>query len=333
MSNIKRAVSLYSYQDEYARGKMTLEDCFAKLDDLGVEGVEIISDQMLPNSPFIADETLKNWKRITEKYKVKPICNDIFINTKLYKNRFLTKKENLELLINEIKNANKLGIKLIRLVSMTPTDIIEEALSYAEKYDVCLALEVHGGMSFNNPWTKAFTDIMFRVNSPYLGLVPDLGIFCRRHPRVSRNYFLSIGLNPELADYIDSVFAEGKCFNRDILGYGHEMPPHVKAMIKSGIDFQYCIFAGGYENSDISILDPYMPYVKHIHGKIYEITEEGEEYSIPYGEIIKYLKEKGYNGYIATEYEGNRFTLAGKDVIAISQVEKHQAMLKRYIEE
>ena len=97
MSKIKRAVSLYSYQDEYARGKMTLEDCFAKLDELGVEGAEIISDQMLPNSPFLTEETLAEWKRITEKYKAKPICNDIFINTKLYKNRFLTKKENLEL--------------------------------------------------------------------------------------------------------------------------------------------------------------------------------------------------------------------------------------------
>ena len=46
-----------------------------------------------------------------------------------------------------------------------------------------------------------------------------------------------------------------------------------------------------------------MPYIKHIHGKIYEMTEEGVEYSISYDEIINYLKEAGYEGYISTEYE------------------------------
>lgn len=333
MSSIKRSVSLYSFQDEYCRGKMTLEECIAKLDSMGVQGVEIIADQMLHNSPFPSEETLENWDKIIEKYNVIPVCNDIFINTNLYKNRTLTKKECVEAMISEIKLANRLGIKLIRLVSATPTNIIEECLPYAEKYDVIMALEIHAGMSFNNPKTKDFIDIMVRVNSPYLGIVPDLGIFCRRHPRVAREYFLSLGLNKEIADYVDSVFAEGKCFNRDILNYSHNIPEDLKKLVKSEIDFMYMIFAGGYENSDISILKPYIKYIKHIHGKAFEMTDEGVEYSIPYGEIIDFLKKNGYKGYISTEYEGNRFTLAGKEVDGVEQTRRHQEMLKRYIGE
>lgn len=329
MSTIKTAVSLYSYQDEFARGKMTLEDCLRELAQQGVEGVELISDQMLKNAPFVSDEEVAHWKELLEKYNLFPSCNDIFLNTKLYRNRMLTPKENLQLLKNELILANKLGFKLVRLVSLTPTDIIEDALPLAEELDVVMALEVHGGMGLDHPETKKFTDIMFRVNSPYLGLVVDTGIFCRKHPRVSTEFFLQQGLNKELADFIDNEFAEG----RDVLHISHPgtAPAHVQAMIKSKIDQEYLIFAGGYEITPFSDLDKYLPYVKHFHGKFWEVTDEGIEYSIPYDQFISYLKEKNFNGYIASEYEGGRFALPGTEIDAVSQVRAHQNMLKKYI--
>lgn len=329
MSTIKTAVSLYSYQDEFARGKMTLEDCLRELAQQGVEGVELISDQMLKNAPFVSDEDIAHWKGLLEKYNLFPSCNDIFLNTKLYRNRMLTPKENLQLLKNELILANKLGFKLVRLVSLTPTDIIEDALPLAEELDVVMALEVHGGMGLDHPETKKFTDIMFRVNSPYLGLVVDTGIFCRKHPRVSTEFFLQQGLNKELADFIDNEFAEG----RDVLHISHPgtAPSHVQAMIKSKIDQEYLIFAGGYEIKPFSDLDKYLPYIKHFHGKFWEVTDEGVEYSIPYDQFICYLREKNFNGFIASEYEGGRFALPGTEIDAVSQVRAHQNMLKKYI--
>lgn len=329
MNSIKTAVSLYSYQDEFARGKLSLEDCLQELSQQGIAGVELISDQMLRNAPFVSDEDVANWKELITKYNLFPACNDIFINTKLYRNRLLTQKENIQLLKNELILANKLGFKLVRLVSLTPTDIIEEVLPLAEELDVVMALEIHGGMGLDHLESKKFIDIMFKVNSPYLGLVVDTGIFCRRHPRLSTQFFLNQGLNKELADYIDNEFAEG----RDVLHISHpgKTPSHVQKMIKNGIDQEYLIFAGGYENKPFSDLDQYLPYIKHFHGKFWEITADGEEYSIPYSEFINYLKEKNYNGYIASEYEGGRFALPGTEIDAVSQVRAHQKILKRYI--
>ena len=52
-----------------------------------------------------------------------------------------------------------------------------------------------------------------------------------------------------------------------------------------------------------------------------------------YDEFVKYLDEKGYDGYISTEYEGNRFTLEGEEVKELEQVRMHQEMLKKYIAE
>ena len=93
----------------------------------------------------------------------------------------------------------------------------------------------------------------------------------------------------------------------------------------------YIIYATGYDNNPLQILDDYLGYVKHIHGKVYEMTEEGVEYSIPYDEVVNYLKEKN-DGYISTEYEGTRFTVFGEIPPEVDQVTKHQQLLKRLIE-
>jgi len=331
MSNIKRSVSFYSLQDHFARGKMNLEDIFKFLKELGAE-MEFISDQMLKNTPHPSEESLKEWDRLIEKYQVERVCNDIFINTCLYKNRTLTTKEATDALIEEIKLANRLGFKLVRLVSKTPAEIIEPALPYAEKYNVTLALEIHGGMSFDNPMTKAFIDVIHKTKSPYLGIVVDAGIFCRRHPRVATNYFRSLGVNEAVIKYIDDIFESGTDPKQFFTKQGGR-PKELLDLCKNELDHMYTIFADGYETSDFSILDEHMPYVKHIHGKVYEMTEDGVEYSIPYDEFVKYLDEKGYDGYISTEYEGNRFTLDGEEVVELDQVRKHQAMLKKYIDE
>lgn len=331
MSNIKRSVSFYSLQDQYARGKMNLEDIFKYLKEIGAE-MEFISDQMMKNTPHPSEKSLKEWDRLMNKYQIEPVCNDIFINTCLYKNRTLTTKEATDALIEEIKLAHRLGFKLVRLVSKTPPEIIEPALSYAEKYDVTLALEIHGGMSFDNPMTKAFIDVIHKLNSPYVGIVVDTGIFCRRHPRVATSYFRSLGASEDVIKYIDNIFASGTDPKQFFAKHGGQ-PKELRDLIKNDFDFQYVLFCDGYEASDFSILDEHMPYIKHFHGKVYEMTEEGVEYSIPYDELIKYLDKKGYCGYISTEYEGNRFTLDGQEVKELEQVTKHQNMLKKYIDE
>ncbi len=334
MSQIKRAVSLYSLQDEYATKRLSLEDIFKKTVEFDIEGIELISDQMIRGAPYPSEETVRMWRNLVEKYNRRLVCNDIFINSTLYRNRKLTIKEQIEMLKAEIINAHNLGFSLIRLVSNTDERLMEPALATAEKYNVAMALEIHAGMSFHSAGTGKFLLEMIRLNSPYIGIVVDMGIFCERHPRVARNYFRQFGLNPELADYIDAIFAGGsdplRYFGR-LNGEQAPYPEDFRALIKNPVDREYAIFSEGYENTPFEELEQYMPYLKHIHGKCYEMTEEYEEYSIPYKEAIQYLDSKGYDGYIATEYEGNRFVLLDECVDGLENVRRHQEMLKKYI--
>lgn len=329
---IKTCVSLYSLQYEFMHKRMRLEDIIKFLAEDGVEGIEILPDQSIHGAPDPSEVDLANWDRLISQYKIKPVCADVFLNTNLYENRSLTKRECIDLLINEIKLANRLGFRLIRLVSMVPDFVIEPLLPYAEKYDVTFALEIHAGMSFDTPATIGFIEKMKQVDSPYCGLVVDCGIFAHRLPRVMGDYCIALGANPELIRYVEDLFAQG-LDGRSIRNAGErEYKSDFKRLIKNGTDHMFAALCDGYENNPVTIMDEYWKYIKHFHFKTFEMVN-GEEYSINYKEILQYLHDKQYDGYVSTEYEGNRWTLPGKPTVEKEQVLQHQEMLRRYIAE
>lgn len=332
MSSIRTCVSLYSLQDEYMRKRMTFEDMFRFMKENEVDGVEFLPDQMMHGAPEPSEETLEEWDRLIREYQIKPVCADVFLNTNLYMNRTLSKTECVNLLVKEIKLAHRLGIKLVRLVSFTPGFVLEPLIPYCEKYDVKIALEIHAGLSFDKQKTIDYIKEMKRLNSPYIGIVIDASIFCKRLPRVMAEYCRTLGTGNEIIDYVNRIFENGG----DIRPY---MTPDggfvedINALLKTPQDHMFAHFADGYENEPFSILDEYMPYIFHVHCKLYEMTEDGEEYSIDYKAFLQYLHDHDYDGYVATEYEGNRWTQPGAPTVEKDQVQKHQKMLKSYIRE
>lgn len=329
MSKIKQAVSLYSLQDEYLNKRMSLEDILFFIKDSGAEGIEILPDQMIRNAPHPSKETLEEWHGLIEKTGLTPVIADVFLNSNLYKNRTLTKRECIDLLIDEIRQASKMGIHLIRLVSMVPYWVCEPLLPYCEKYDVAIALEIHAGMAFDVPETLAFIEEMKRLDSPYVGLVIDTGIFCTRFPRVVRNYEVNNGASPEMFDYIDTLFEKGSDLHRVVKENGGKRPEAFQQVIKTKEDQMFAPLCDGYENYSFSVMDDLMPYIKHFHLKTFEMTPAGPEYSMDYKGLLAYLHERDYDGYVATEYEGNRFTLPGTPMQEKQQVVMQQEYLRK----
>ena len=330
---IKTCVSLYSLQDEYLNHRMDLEQILRYVKECGAQGVELLPDQMLHGTPNPPQEQIDLWNRLIAETGLTPVCDDVFLNTNLYKTRTLTHRESIDLLIDEIKLAHKLGFHLIRLVSMVPWWVQEPLLPYCEKYDVAIAVEVHAGMAFDVQATNDFIQEMKRLNSKYIGLVIDTGIFCRRMPRVVRNYEISVGTSPEVFDYMDSLFAQGTDFHQVLLKTGYQYPDELKAAMKCEHDKLSVPLLDGYENYPFEVLDDLIPYIKHFHLKTFEMTEEGPEYSMDYKALLEYLHSKNYDGYVSTEYEGNRFTLAGHPMQEKKQVAMQQAYLKKCLQE
>lgn len=320
MSKIKTCVSLYSLQDEYLNHRMTLSDIMHFVADNGCEGVEILPDQMLHGAPDLSDETVAHWHELLKETGLKPVIADIFLNTNLYKNRTLTHRECIDLLVKELQQANRLGMHLVRFVSMVPYWVLEPLLPYCEQYDVAVALEVHAGMAFDIPETNAFIAEMKRLNSPYIGLVIDTGIFCRRMPRVVRAYEIQNGASEGMFDYVDNLFQQGTDLHREMRKNGGKLPDGFVAAMQTKEDELFGPLCDGYENYPYTVLDDLMPYIRHFHFKMFEMTPEGPEYSMDYKGLLQYLHDHDYDGYVSTEYEGNRFTLPGHPVVEKQQV-------------
>ncbi|WGT47064.1 sugar phosphate isomerase/epimerase family protein [Tessaracoccus lacteus] len=333
MSGIRTSVSLYSLQDSYARGRVDLASALAFVADTGATGVELISDQMIVGTPFPTDETVAAWRTALDASGLAPVCNDIFINSTLYANRVLRPREQLELLKRDLDVSARLGFDLVRLVSDTSAEVTLAALPYAEGLGVTMALEVHAGMSFDSPGTAGWIAMMRAAQSERLGLVVDTGIFCHRHPRVSTQYFLGLGLTPAVATRIDELFAEHGDTMR-LFSQGGQMvfPDDLTALFSGPVDGEYAFFSTGYENTPLTVLDEYAPYIRHVHGKFFEMTG-GEEYSIDYRAVVQALHGIGYTGYISSEYEGNRFVPVDGAVDDQGQVRAHQRLLSQLVAE
>lgn len=331
---IKSSISLYSLQYQYLWGKMTLEDIFKFTKSLGTDGVELLPDQMLHGTPEPEESTIQMWNDLVKKYDMGLACDDIFLNTNLFSNRELTHRECISLIKKEIVLAHRLGFHTIRLVSMVPAWILEPCLDTAIENDVSLNIEIHAGLGFGVKKTDEYIEEMKRLNSPYIGIVPDTSLFMKRAPRVMTEYCDKVlgGLNPDIVKYTDEVFASGTDFFQLNLKAGR-MDPKLESLIKNDADRFYAENISGYENRSLHELDGLTDYIKHVHFKLYEMTDQGDEYSIDYKEILQYLHDHGYNGYVSTEYEGNRWVLPDHEIPEKEQVAAHQKMIQRYIKE
>jgi len=327
----RRGVTLYSYQEEYYTRAMTLEDCVAEVACMGAEGVELVAEEMVPDYPNPPDRWVEHWHGLMEKYHTKPACMDTFVDVFWGGRRNMSTQEAVDTLVAQMKLANRLGFKVMRPttgpVEDTAPAMIEKALPYAEKYDVRICPEVHAPISLTGKFIENYLEIIERTKTKHLGFNPDMGIFVKRLPRVFLDHFVRQGAQPEVVRYIATAFQDNATLDQRLAA--------VRKMGGNAVDQQLAFAAQGYgpvTNQPKDLL-PILPYSYNIHGKFYEMTDDLEEYSIPYAEIFPVLVEGGYSGCVNSEYEGQRNT---QDIIATDsceQVRRHHVMMKRLMGE
>lgn len=322
--DIKTGASLYSFQEEYFLRKLSLEEIIATSARIGARGIETLAEQMMPGFPDLPDEFYAEWHRWMAKYGTTPTAHDMFLDTKRYPDRLLTDEEMIASVQRDIRHAERLGARVIRVIVNTPPHIIEATADYARDRGVILAVEVHAPWSFEDPWIQAHLAVADRKGLDAVGIIPDMGIFTRRLPRVVWQRALRDGATPrfveQIVDAYDAKKSTAHLFDSiEMLG-GNRADLGLAWQAEHTIDL------------DPHQLVDFAKYIVHIHGKFYEMTDDGVEYSIPYDEIVAALKEAGYRGYISSEYEGNRHIQDAFEVDSVEQVRRQQEMLRRYID-
>ncbi|MBQ7148742.1 MAG: TIM barrel protein [Pseudobutyrivibrio sp.] len=351
MSDIKRSVSLYSYQDEFYLGKLDLEGCLRETAATGATGVELLAEQMIRKFPLpIETQTFRDqWFDWMKKYNLTPSCYDAFLENHLYDNRTLTLREQIKMMERDLRMASLLGFPVIRTLVSTPMDVIEGSLPYAEEVGVKIGIEVHAPFSLNSGWADGYMEMINRTGTKHFGFIPDMGIFCKNIPDVVRDKARRHGAKEECIKIVDDAYANrvAKGFTKikyDLnLGKANmeyrmangmaEMMDAVKAAGGGPADLEYAGTSFTYSWSEPQDIIDNIDYIFHTHAKFYNVSEDLVETAVALPEVIEAYKKAGYTGFLSSEYEGGEHLRADMEVDSIEQVRRHQAAMAKCIGE
>ena len=343
---IKRGVSLYSYQQNDFFHTM---DWKAQLREVatnlrGADGIEIISECTIPRYPMPPESFIFEWNNEMARWGLNAVTMDTYVDTLQFRDHVLTIEECAERLKYDIRLAKALGFKNMRLCHNVPMRSVQMALPLAEELDIVLTNEIHAPSPIKPKrgvnWGETVArDVAFieRTGTKHYGLQPDMGIFQNKPCRVTIAYALRAYMSKEDADIISREIVQAYD-EMDIDSFKLFVAEKSPELMNSRMAEH--LFRGAAADP----LDLYsiMKYIVCIHGKFYEMSEiEGqpgqyEEKSIMYPEVIAILNDCCYDGYIDSEYEGQRSQQdMGYEGLPdeVEQVRRHHEMLKRLIED
>lgn len=322
---VKRGVSLYSYQQAAGSNGMTLEQMLEECASIGAYGIECIGQVFIKDYPNPSEKWFEEWWELHDKYGTKPVCYTNFNDFELQKDP-LRIDENIEYNTREFKLARRMGLTKIRAQGRTPAPLVEAQIPVAEKLGVQLCFEIHSPTPITGRWIEWLVG-KAEKHPETVALMPDMGIF-QKYPRpYARERQIKNGtLTREIALLIEDSYKKGMD--------KAEIAAKVKGMKPKPGDTGYVdsVYRIGENCQNPKDLIPIMKYCKHMHAKMYEMTK-GDEYNdatILYNEVIPLLMEHGFDGYVCTEYEGQR-SMEIADVNEIDEVRRQHLMLKRML--
>ena len=324
--NIKLATSLFSYAYEWNSGEYTLEDLIRKTRELNLgTGLEIIGFQSLRNFPYISDEQVREVKGLLDKYEFEFVALDANIDVGLQRNKPMDIDQTVEYIKPQITAAQKLGFPILRCQTTAPAEVYKKLVPFAEKANVVMGIELHTPYSVDHPSVIKMREMFEEVDSQYLGFVPDMGTCMHAIPDALLTSFKEAGVTDEMIDVTKEIWLKDIPTPQKF----QELGPKVARMGATPPQIGRLNMAFSMNGRQpVEKWAEIIPWTVHLHGKFYGFDEKGDEKSIDYEKIFKTFIDGGYNGYIASEYEGSAFT---DEFSAFDQVEKQHKLFHKIL--
>ena len=324
MSNIKRGISLYSFQEEMFLGRMSVEDVVAFGASIGAHGIEILPEQNMPTFPNITDQQIGEWQDMLARHGAHFTCYDMFLDTKRRKDRLMSDEEQVESIQRDLVLCNRLGIKAMRILIFVRPDILEKCVPLAEKLDVHMGVEVHAPWYLDHAWILRTIEVADRLKTKHLGILPDMGIFMKHYPPAFRARFERQGARPEVTQFIVDQHEQKVMCEYTIYEVAVKMQGN-KAEVAMAETLRHAPYANPKRIADFA------PYFRHIQAKFYEMNEDYTDPALAYVEVIPELVKAGWEGTLSSEYEGNRWIQDVHEVDSREQVRRQHVMFERLI--
>lgn len=323
MSNIKLGVTLYSFSTEYCKGMMSLEDCIRTAKELGTEGFEIVAAQMVPSYPFVSDQFLSEFRAICHAYDMEPVCYEGSMDRGLRGNRNLTDDEMLQMAINDVKNAQKMGCKVLCEQYLIGAKNLAKLASYAEGYGVKVGVEIRNPDTPITPIVNEYIEAIEKSGSRYIGFIPDFGCFATKPNKLNWDEALKGGANEKLLEMARDMKYEEVPYDK-----ARKKLEKAGGTAKEMQCMQYMYRFMNFQKDitkELEGLRKIIPYCFHMHGTYYYMYENLEESVIPYKDILEIVKDSDYRGYIVSKYEQYNSDHS------IEMLCRHLKMMRNYI--
>lgn len=324
MGKTKIGVTLYSFTTEYCKGIMSFEDCIRTAKELGAEGFEIVATQMIPSYPVVDSKFLGELTALCNYYDIEPVSYGANCDRGMRYDRNLTGDEMVAMAVQDIKNANKMGCKVLREQCLIGPENFKKLLPYCEAYDVKVGIEIHNPDSPITPMTQEYLEVIKETGSKYLGLVPDFGCFAIRPNKLTVDKAIAAGADPKHIELAKQYRYDGLT--------QEETTAKLNEAGAARPVFEFVRDAYGFQqfkknvDKELEGLKEIIPYCVHMHGKFYYMFEDLTESSMPYDDIMKIIQSSDYDGYIVSEYEEYN---SGR---SIEQISRHLKMLHQYVD-
>ncbi len=319
-------VTLYSFTNEWLTRQYDLPGLLREVAARGLgPNIEIIGFQNFKEFPDISDDFAARFRDMIAEVGLNPVS--CAINS----DRFLRPGQQpiddaslVEYHKRQLRSAKKMGFSLVRYQFALPVELLPQIAPYAEELDIRMGVEVHAPMWAGHPAVQAYGEMYDKLNTPYLGWIPDFGGTASRIPESMLNAARAAGATESLLGKLKEVWLEPGMSHEKAgrlrewaLANGHA-PAHIQAA-----SLAFFILSNNDPKSWAALVDRTI----HIHGKFYGVGEDLVEEAIDYAAILPLFRDGGFTGTIVSEWEGHAYLGTG----GFEQVARHQAMCRKIL--
>jgi len=324
-NGLQLGTTIFSLNNEYHSRRYSFEQLVTKVGELGLgPGLEIVGFSHIRGFPAVTDEFAERLRSLLDRHQLQASCLCINADAYIRRNQRMTDDESYTYHEAQIRAAAKLGFPVVRYQFLAGPEVIRRLAPLAEKLNVKLGLEIHAPERPDSRDVLAYREMYSKVNSPYLGFIPDMGASARAVPPSLLNWLRSDGIQEKFIQIALECWSLGGTREERAAEYRkREQAAGASEMDIRKMFMMFTMIGRMEPRGWIEI----MPQVIHIHGKCYDFDENNHEVAIPYEELLPVFQKAGYKGFLSTEWEGQAFN--NEDGFA--KVQAHHALCKRIL--
>lgn len=275
--------------------------------DLG-PGLEMVAFQSLRGWPRLDDSAVAEVRGIVEGSGLIPSCLAVNNDLGQYPGRLLSEDESYEYVAVQLRGSAALGFPVARVGVETSPAILERLLPLAESLGVAVGVEIHAPLTIEAPPVAALKELFTRLDTPWLGFVPDMSSSMRAVPAAVHDAHRAAGIAPQLTALAEQLWAEPGAT-------AEKFPELEQRAAEAG--------ATPAQIGNLKMLftmhgrmapqrwAEFFPHVVHVHGKFYGIEGGPDgltDPSIDWRAVARVLVEHGYTGFVSSEYEAHAYS-------------------------